>query len=259
VIKTQIKTYFRAFALTLFNIGFDPRKLASLKYLYQYKKDKREWLRQGGKISHSYMILSDYSDSAGTAKGHYFHQDLLVAQLIHNHNPQRHVDVGSRVDGFVAHVASYREIEVVDVRPLAQSVHSNIAFRQGDLMNPQDLGLTDSLSCLHAIEHFGLGRYTDPIDPNGHTRGIDNLINLVSPGGRLYLSFPIGERDEVHFNAHRVFHPTTILRHPGVERNMRLLRFDYVNDNGDLNLRADVNSVGNMKFGCGIYTFEKQS
>lgn len=64
------------------------------------------------------MILWDYSDNAGTSKGHYFHQDLLVAKLINEHNPKRHVDIASRVDGFVAHVASYREIEVVDVRPL---------------------------------------------------------------------------------------------------------------------------------------------
>jgi len=89
---------------------------------------------------------------------------LLVARLIHDHNPKRHIDIASRVDGFVAHVASYRGIEVVDVHPLPKSELENITFRQADLMNPQDLGQTDSLSCLHAIEHFGLGRYTNPID-----------------------------------------------------------------------------------------------
>jgi hypothetical protein len=33
-------------------------------------------------------------------------------------------------------------------------------------------GYCDSLSCLHALEHFGLGRYGDPIDPRGHEKGI---------------------------------------------------------------------------------------
>ena len=42
-------------------------------------------------------------------------------------------------------------------------------------MNPQDFGQTDSLSCLHAIEHFGLGRYTDPIDINIHIKGLTTL------------------------------------------------------------------------------------
>lgn len=243
--------------MALFNIGLDLRKLLSLKYYFQFRKDKREWLRQGGKITKSYMILGDYSESAGSAKGHYFHQDLMVAKLVNEHNPKRHVDVGSRVDGFVAHVASYREIEVIDVRPLEQSAHTNIVFRQGDLMNPLDLEPTDSLSCLHAIEHFGLGRYTDPVDTEGHNRGIENLVNLIKLDGRMYLSFPIGQNDEVHFNAHRVFHPTTILRHPAIEKHMRLLRFDYVNDSGDLVQNTKVDSVVNIQFGCGIYTFER--
>ena len=33
----------------------------------------------------------------------------------------------------------------------------------------------DSISCLHALEHFGLGRYNDPLDPNGHLKGFNNI------------------------------------------------------------------------------------
>jgi hypothetical protein len=204
------------------------------------------------------MILSDYSDSSGTASGHYFHQDLLVAQLIFENNPKRHIDLGSRVDGFVAHLASFREVEVIDIRPLAESVHENIKFMQADLMNPQELGETDSLSCLHVIEHFGLGRYTDPIDIDGHIKGIENLVGMVAKGGRLYISFPIGKGDEVHFNAHRVHHPKTILGYPCIAENMSLSRFDFVDDAGDLHLNVSVDAaVGRTEYGCGIYTFEK--
>lgn len=239
-------------------LGFDPGVILSYKHYPLYRKQRREWLKSGGEITHTYMILSDYSDKAGSAKGHYFHQDLLVANFIFENNPPRHIDVGSRIDGFVAHVASFRKIEVIDIRPLAKSEHANIEFRQGDLMNPNDVGTTESLSCLHAIEHFGLGRYTDPIDVNGHKRGIDNLINLVKKGGRFYISFPIGQDDEVHFNAHRVFHPRSILSIPSVSKNMRLVRFDFVDDNGDLHLDASTDdAVGKTRFGCGIYTFEK--
>lgn len=222
-------------------------------------KQRLEWLKQGGKINHIYMILSDYSDSAGNAKGHYFHQDLLVAKLIYDNKPKRHVDIASRVDGFVAHVAVFREIEVVDIRPLEKSEHDNIKFVQADLMNPQDLGKTDSLSCLHAIEHFGLGRYTDPIDVDGANKGIKNLVELVDKGGRLYISFPIGQKDEVHFNAHRIFHPETILNHPSIKEKMKLIRFDFVDDSGDLHTNANVADVdSDSKYSCGIYTFVKQ-
>jgi hypothetical protein len=119
-----------------------------------------------------------------------------------------------------------------------------------------NVGETDSLSCLHTIEHFGLGRYTDPIDVDGHVKGINNLVNLVKIGGRLYISFPIGKQDEVHFNAHRVFHPKSILALESIADNMNLVRFDYVDDNGDLHLNTSVDSaVGKTKHGCGIYTF----
>ncbi|MDB9872200.1 DUF268 domain-containing protein [Alphaproteobacteria bacterium] len=256
--NSKLKKILRPFALLLLNLGFDPRKLSSYKYLKRYRQDKKEWLKQGGKITRNNMILFDYSDNAGTDKGHYFHQDLLVAKLIYENKPKRHVDIASRVDGFVAHVASFREIEVIDVRPLPKSVHQNIKFRQANLMHPQDLGKTDSISCLHSIEHFGLGRYTDTIDIDGHNKGITNLVSLVSNGGRLYISFPIGQKDEVHFNAHRVFNINTIFKHPSIKQFMKLVRFDYVDDDGDLHLNSNTVDVKvETNFGCGIYTFEK--
>jgi len=254
----RLKRFIKPFVIALTHLGFDPRIVLSYKFYPKFRRDKSEWLKQGGNITHSFMILTDYADNAGTSKGHYFHQDLLVARLINEHSPKRHIDVASRVDGFVAHVASYREIEVVDVRPIEKSTHENIKFRQADLMNPQNLGKTDSLSCLHAIEHFGLGRYTDPIDVEGHNKGISNLVNLVEENGRMYISLPIGRKDEVHFNAHRLFHPGTILKHPSIEKYMRLVRFDFVDDNGDLHLSKSIEDVDiNTRFGCGIYTFEK--
>ena len=256
--ELKFKKKLKPFALFLLSVGFDPRKLLSYKYLTRYRKDKKEWLKQGGKITSNHMILFDYSHNAGNNKGHYFHQDLLVAKLIYENKPKRHIDIASRVDGFVAHVASFRKIEVVDVRPLPKSEHKNIKFRQADLIKPKYIGETDSISCLHAIEHFGLGRYTDPIDIDGHNKGISNLVSLVSNRGRLYISFPIGQRDEVHFNAHRVFKANTIFEHPSIKKCMKLIRFDYVDDDGNLHLNTNVLDVKTeTEFGCGIYTFEK--
>lgn len=252
----RLKKIIKPFILALQNLGFDPRKVLSYRFYPKFRKDKSEWLKQGGKITHSFMVLEDYAGSAGTSKGHYFHQDLLVASFINEHNPKRHIDIASRIDGFVAHVASFREIEVIDIRPLEKSVHENIKFFQANLMSSQDLEKTDSLSCLHAIEHFGLGRYSDPIDVDGHNKGITNLVNLVEENGRMYISFPIGKSDEVHFNANRVFHPASILKHPSIEKSMRLLRFDFIDDNGDLHLCKSIEDA-DTQHGCGIYTFEK--
>jgi len=53
-------------------------------------------------------MLTDRFDPGGDASGHYFHQDLIVARRIFERDPRKHVDVGSRIDGFVAHLAVFR-------------------------------------------------------------------------------------------------------------------------------------------------------
>jgi hypothetical protein len=119
--------------------------------------------------------------------------------------------------------------------------------------------MTDSVSCLHAIEHFGLGRYGDPLDPNGHLKGYNNIIRMLKPGGTLYISFPIGKTNEVHFNAHRVFHARDIFGWALDRSCLKLERFDFVDDRDSLH--KDFNVIGDdpdVWHGCGIYTFEKQ-
>ena len=101
-----------------------------------------------------------------------------------------------------------------------------------------------------------LGRYSDPIDVDGHNKGIQTC-KLSRRNGRMYISFPIEKNDEVHFNAHRVFHPTTILKHPSIKK-YEINSFDFVDDNGDLHLSKSLADIDtDTKFGCGIYTFEK--
>ena len=241
----------------LLTFGFDLKVLLNLKNYPRFIKNKKKWPKNNGKITHNYMILSDYNDSAGNNKGHYFHQDLLVAQSIFENKPRRHIDIGSRIDGFVAHVASFREIEVLDIRDLSDNYHNNIKFTKLDIMkNPKNIGLTDSLSCLHAIEHFGLGRYGDSIDVDGHKKGLENMIKLIEPNGLLYLSFPIGSKDEIHFNAHRLFHPKSIFSFKKISEKIKLKRFDYIDDNDQLHTEIKIeNFPENLKYGCGIYTF----
>lgn len=199
--------------------------------------------------------LDDRKANAGSAKGHYFHQDLLVARRVFANRPRLHVDVGSRIDGFVAHVASYREIEVFDVRPLASTI-PNVRFKQVDLMAPlppELAGYCDSLSCLHALEHFGLGRYGDRVDFEGHVKGLANLKRILAKGGKLYLSVPIGPQ-RIEFNAHRVFAVAYLL---SLVPEFRIDAFSYVDDRGDLHENAPlvpdaIAANFGCRYGCGI-------
>jgi hypothetical protein len=231
----------------------------SLKYKIRYLKDYLSFKKAGGVIDKKYPIYSDYKEQAGAASGHYFHQDLLVADAIFKANPTRHIDVGSSISGFVSHVAAFREIEVIDVRPLKDTGHKNIKFQQMDMMDGTGVEdeITDSISCLHAIEHFGLGRYGDPIDPKGHIKGFLNLLKMLKPNGILYISFPIASKSRIEFNAHRVFEPTEILNWQNIFK-IELLSFSFVDDAGDLHENQLVNkTLETLNYGCGIYNFKK--
>ncbi len=228
-----------------------------LKRLYRrrFLGDLEQFKMMGGLVTEIKPALDERHSTAGTAQGHYFHQDLLVSQFIHEDNPNMHVDVGSRIDGFVAHVASFRKINVLDIRPLDVTNYPNIQFQQIDIMGIVPESMTDSISSLHAIEHFGLGRYGDKIDPSGHLKAFSNLIRMLNKGGKLYLSFPIAQESKVIFNMHRIFHPSEVL---GWSNQVRLIRFDYVDDFGSLFLNGNVSTLPKMNYGCGIYTFIKK-
>ena len=195
--------------------GVKPRQAAKgvtglPKFLKELREVRRlvriEGMGKDFPLGSLYPVIGEDSQESGTASGHYFHQDLYVAQKIFAARPRHHTDVGSRVDGFVAHVAAFRQVEVLDLRALDVKV-PNIEFVQSDVMDTHSLpeSHTDSLSCLHALEHFGLGRYGDRLDLDGWRKGLISLNRLLESGGTLYLSVPTSRHQRIEFNAHRVF------------------------------------------------------
>jgi SAM-dependent methyltransferase len=54
------------------------------------------------------------------------------------------------------------------------------------------------------LEHDGLGRYGDPINPFGDLHTMARLLTIVKPGGFMFLGVPCCV-DSVYWNAHRVY------------------------------------------------------
>ncbi|QPF87114.1 DUF268 domain-containing protein [Bradyrhizobium genosp. L] len=254
------QSLFEAVGRLLLAVGLDPRRLRLLVKYPRYIVDYRKFKARGGRVAKIYPVLIDFAAQAGSVRGHYFHQDLLVASLVFQANPVRHIDIGSRVDGFVAHVAAFRSIEVMDIRALDDTGHPNISFLQADLMQlrAEYTESADSISCLHALEHFGLGRYGDDIDPAGHIAGFRNILKMLKTGGTLYISFPIGRSSQVHFNSQRVFTPLEVLGWIDSDVKLELMRFDFVDDDGVLHTKVNIHEADiDVRYGCGIYTFCK--
>ncbi len=206
--------------------------------------------------------LHDRVKEAGEIRNEYFWQDLLVAKMIFDASPEKHVDIGSRLDGFVAHLTAFREVEVFDIRPIGLKI-PNVVFKQCDFTKPinEIIDYCDSLSCLHALEHFGLGRYGDPIDPLGPQKAFSNMAKILKREGTFYLSVPIGI-ERVEFNAHRIFDPSTILLM--AKNNLLSLFKAYLIKNGDIKefsvLDEDVLSeLKSLEYGLGLFIFRKQN
>lgn len=260
-----IKTLYYYSNQSFYNFKKTIRTIRGRKSIFRFVKDystfekglknNNEWKKQS-----SYPCLADNIAEGGTTKGHYFHQDLWVAGQIFKENPEKHVDVGSRIDGFVAHVASFRPIEVFDVRPITSKIR-NIFFVQEDFSkyNFSRTDHCDSLSCLHALEHFGLGRYGDPIDPDGHIKGLNNLHKLLKKGGIFYFSVPMGPQ-RIEFNAHRVFSLSHLMEL--LKDKFTIRCFSYVDDSGDFHENVSLteeNIQTNLgcNWGCAIFKLHK--
>jgi SAM-dependent methyltransferase len=240
-------------------VGFDVHRASTLRQLPRFTRDALAYRRRArgpfelraGELT---PILTDFHAQAGVARGQYFHQDLWAARLIYSRRPTVHVDIGSRIDGFVAHLLTFMPVTVVDIRPLETDV-DGLRFVQGDMcrLDGFETGSLDSLSCLHTIEHVGLGRYGDPIDPEGWVVAVGEIAQSLAPRGRLYLGTPIG-RERVCFNSERVFSPKTIL---DALQDLRPVSLAAIDEADRFVPDADLDRMMRLPYGCGLFELTK--
>jgi hypothetical protein len=247
-------------------VGVDPHRARQM-YLAassvpRFIRDMRMYARQAEEkrfpleMRHLNPMLTDFEESAGTASGHYFHQDLWAARKIYARRPTEHVDVGSRLDGFVAHLLVFMPVTVFDIRSLTSDT-PDLTFVKADATRMSGIADSsiDSISSLHAIEHFGLGRYGDPVDPEACFAAMRALARVLRPDGRLYFSVPIG-RERVEFNAHRVFAPRTVL---DTMHDLDLVSFSAVDDHGRIHADVEPSRFADASFSCGLFEFTKRA
>ena len=216
--------------------------------------DINKFIKCKGVINNIYPILSEHKDQSANLDPHYFLQDLFVSSEIYKmKNKGVIVDVGSRIDGFVSKIAVFRKIEVFDIRELKIN-HKNIIFKKFSLNKiPKKYeNYANIVTCLHTLEHIGLGRYGDEIDPNGHILALAKLVPILKKKGYLFISVPISYKDTTSFNAHRNFFPKTL---PKLNKNIKLIDFHYIDDNKKLNLNINLekHTFSKISYGCGIY------
>jgi SAM-dependent methyltransferase len=133
---------------------------------------------------------------------HVYHTAWAVRQLM-RHKPAEHVDIASSLY-FVALGSAVVPMCHLDYRPPLLTL-DNLECGAGDLMAlPFASGTVASLSCMHVIEHIGLSRYGDPLDPLGDMKAARELARVLAPGGRFLFAAPVG-RARACFNGHRIY------------------------------------------------------
>jgi len=183
---------------------------------------------------------------------HYIYHTAWAARKVREIKPARHTDISSSLY-FSGIISAFIPVDFYDYRPADLHLDN---FKSGavDLtkLSFADNSL-DSLSCMHTIEHIGLGRYGDPIDASGDLKAIAELKRVLAPGGSLLFVVPVGTT-KIEFNAHRVYAYEMIREY---FKELMLKEFSLVDDAGRFTPNASPESVKSQKYACGCFWFVK--
>ena len=207
-------------------------------------------------IGNIYPCLSDNTDSTDFDR-HYIYHPAWATRILSKTIPKKHTDISSTLS-FSSILSAFIPTEFYDYRP-ANIVLSNLKSKSADLTNlPFKDNSIESLSCMHTIEHIGLGRYGDKIDPEGDLKSIKELIRVLKSGGDLFIVVPIGYPQRVCFNAHRIYEAEIFIKY---FEDLTLKEFSLIPEDekdGGLIENPERSKLLKQKYGCGCFWFKKK-
>ncbi|HEY6505830.1 MAG TPA: DUF268 domain-containing protein [Chitinophagaceae bacterium] len=184
---------------------------------------------------------------------HYTYHPAWAARVLAKTQPKLHIDISSILN-FSAVTSAFIPMKFYDYRP-AHLQLNNYASDFADLKQlPFESNSVESVSCMHTIEHIGLGRYGDELDVQGDIKAIEELKRVARPNGTILFVTPVG-KPKIEFNAHRIYSFEQISEY---FKGCELIEFALIPDAGGLILNADPALVKEQKYGCGCFWFKKK-
>lgn len=214
----------------------------------------RQLLKNSGRLSpfKFFPRILDKDPASHTFDKHYVYMDRWALKHLLKQKPSEHVDVGSSIR-FLSMASLVSKLKFVDIRPVKIDFDNFECIEGSILKMPFVDNSILSLSCLHVAEHIGLGRYGDPLDPEGTKKACLELQRVLAPGGKLYFALPIG-KPATYFNAHRVHLPANILNYFS---GLKLVSFSAVSDDGHFVESAIMENYKQSNYACGCFEFTK--
>ena len=183
---------------------------------------------------------------------HYFYVNGWAMRRVVATAPRLHVDIASQVI-FPNLLGAVLPVIFVDYRPLEARL-TGVQCMSGNLLGlPFASGSIASLSCLHIVEHIGLGRYGDPLNPRGTHIAVRELACVLAPDGNLFLATPIGQ-PRLCFNAHRI-HAADVIR--AMLPELELVEFSGIHDDGQYVEHAEIEVFRDSRYACGLFWFKR--
>lgn len=199
-----IKRYFNACLRYAYSQNIIKLPFVLINFFIDYFKivKSKKKLNSNFEVNAHYPCLSDKTDSSGDF-GRYVYQDSWAFNHIQKIKPKKLIDIGSSTY-FVAFCAQLTKVQSVDIRILKQSMKSISSIR-GDVTDlPFKSNSVEAISSLSVLEHIGLGRYGDKLNFNGMEVSIKEIIRVLKPKGIALVAFPVGSKNQIVFNAHRI-------------------------------------------------------
>lgn len=204
-----------------------------------------------------FACMDDNTPSTGFDR-HYIYHTSWAARYIKQNNINHHTDISSTLF-FSGVVSAFCKIDFYDYRP-ANLILSNLTSKSADLCNLffEDNSVK-SLSCMHTIEHVGLGRYGDPYDYDGDLKAIKELARVLAKDGNLLFVVPIGNKARIQFNAHRIYTKNQVIEYFKNE-GLKLKEFTLIpekEEDGGLVFNPSQELLNTQRYGCGCFIFTK--
>ena len=249
------------FKRTLFKMYRVARNPSSISVLIQYIKFKRLSKTENRfRLSPLDLYPITHENTATTKfDRHYVYHTSWAARVVKEINPTKHIDISSSLY-FCGLVSAFVPVDFYDYRP-ADLRLSNLKTQPGDLQNlPFESKSVESISCMHTIEHVGLGRYGDPVDPEGDIKAVKELKRVVKSGGTLMLVMPIGKTARIEYNAHRIY-SYDLVNEMVVDDEFYLNEFAFIpqrDEEGGMIRNAKKEDVGDAYYACGCFWFKRK-
>ena len=216
--------------------------LGYIRYFYDWYRYSHLPNAESIRIIDAYPQVHDKT-SVTPFDSHYFYVNGWAMRRIISMSPSIHIDIGSQTM-FVNMLAAVKPVIYIDYRPLKARLPGLLCASGSLLTLPFQDCSVPSISCLHVIEHIGLGRYGDPLDPEGTPKAALELARVLAPGGNLLLATPVG-RPRLCFNAHRIHSPETIRKSfPYLD----LVEFSGIHDSGRYVERVELNEFSQSDY-----------